>query len=244
VVRVENEYAGLGALEGSARGEGNVASRLRLMRELHPLQGARLLDIGCGNGAYTVRMAEGFEEVIAVDLEPDRIEVFRAQCTDERIDIREADASRLALDDGAVDVVTAIETVEHLGPVFGAVMQEAHRVLRPGGALVLTTPNRWFPIEQHGWLRSGHRRPGWTFPFLTWVRPLHRRFSDAATFTPAELDALIEPHGFRRTGLRYMMPPLDGRPSVRKTLGPVLDAASRFPTRRLGQTLVMAYQAV
>jgi hypothetical protein len=76
------------------------------------------------------------------------------------------------------------------------------------------------------------------------VRPLHRRLSDADTFTPAELDALIEPRGFRRTGLRYMMPPLDGRPSIRRTVGPLLGLASRAPTRHLGQTLVMSYRAI
>ena len=236
-------YAGLGALEGSARGAGNVRERLRLIGELVPLSGGLLVDVGCGNGAYTMARADGFDRVVAIDIEPDRLALFRAACEDPRIEIRQGSAAETGLPDGSVDLVTAIETVEHLGDAFRPVMDEARRILAPGGALAITPPNRWFPFEQHGWRRPGGRRfPGWTFPFLTWFRPLHRRFSDAATFTPAELDALVEPAGFRRIGLRYMMPPLDRRPALRRFVGPVMRLLLRLPTRHLSQTLVVTYR--
>ena len=235
-------YAGLGALEGSARGEGNVTARLALMGELHPLSGGTLVDIGCGNGAYTRRLAAGFTRVVAVDVEPDRLDVFRASEPPASIDIRLGDAADLGLDAGSVDLVTAIETFEHLGGSLDGVVRECRRILRPGGTLLLTTPNRWFPIEQHGWLRRGRRRPGWQAPGLTWVRPIHRRYSDAATFTPRELDGLICPTGFERSGLRYMMPPLDGHAAVGAAARPVLDLLRATPLRVVGQTLVMAYR--
>ena len=52
------------------------------MERIAPLTGTRLLDIGCANGAYTMRLANGFERVDAIDVEPDRLEDFRASVAD------------------------------------------------------------------------------------------------------------------------------------------------------------------
>jgi SAM-dependent methyltransferase len=241
-IRRLHGYAGLGALEGSARGHRNIAERLRLIGELVEPAGGTLVDIGCGNGAYTTELARRFERVVAVDVEPDRLAAFRASDPPAHVEIRLGSADRLDLPDASVDLVTAIETVEHLGAHLDGALREAHRVLVPGGALVITTPNRWFPFEQHGWVARGRRYPGWTFPFLTWVRPLHRRLGDAATFTVAELDTAVEPLGFRRVGLRRMMPPLDRHAALRRVAEPVLRLLLRLPTRHLAQTLVVAYR--
>ena len=219
------------------------------MRGLRPLTGTRLLDIGCGNGAYTVRMASGFDSVTGVDVEPDRIGDFRAALTAPgavpetgAIEVLLGSAARLAHPDGHFDVVTAVETMEHLGTHLDAVLSELARVLRRGGTFYLTTPNRWWPLEQHGFRTSRGRRPGWQFPFLTWVPAVHRRFSDSDAFTPRRLDRIVEPHGFHRTGLTHMWPPLDGHPGLRRTIGPIFEIASRTPMRRFAQTLVMTYR--
>ena len=235
-------YPGLGAREGSALGDGNVEGRLSRMEQLVALEGDALLDVGCGNGAYTIRLAEGFGRTVGIDVEPDRLGDFRARCHDPSIEVVQGSAADTGLEPASFDVVTAIETVEHLGSLLPAVIAEAHRVLRPGGALVITTPNRWWPFEQHGWLWRGRWRAGWTFPFLTWVPALHRRFSDAAVFTPRQLDELIEPLGFRSVGVRRMMPPLDRRPGLRRVLGPVLRRLERPPMGGIAQTLVVAYR--
>ena len=46
------------------------------MARLTPLEGERLLDIGCASGEYTEELAEGFAITDAIDIEPERLELF------------------------------------------------------------------------------------------------------------------------------------------------------------------------
>ena len=206
--------------------------------------GSRLLDIGCGNGAYTLKLAEAFDETVGVDIEPDRLADFRAEVGERAIEVLECSAADLPFADGHFDVVTAIETMEHLGAHLHPVMAEMARVIRPGGDFYLTTPNRLWPLEQHGVVWRGRRRSGTRFPFVTWVPPVHRRLSSDEAFTARRLDSLIERHGFRRVGLTRMWPPLDSRPALARRAARVFDAVDRTPGRLFAQTLVMRYRRV
>ncbi len=237
-------YAGLGAREGSAKGRGNISGRLDRLASIRPFGPGSLLDVGCGNGAYTVELAASFDRVVGIDIEPDRLADFRSTCDLPHVEVIERSAVDTGFDTATFDAVVAIETVEHLGDVLGDVLREVARVLVPGGVFYLTTPNRWWPLEQHGWVWRGRRRPGWSLPFLTWFPAVHRRLSQDAVFVPDQLDRHIEPLGFRRIGLVRMMPPLDGSPSLRRWIGPALRRLERSPLRGFGQTLVMAYERV
>lgn len=57
---------------------GAIEKRVGAFRRHWPLEGERLLDVGCGNGAYTVAMAEAFAEVHGIEIESERLEEFRA----------------------------------------------------------------------------------------------------------------------------------------------------------------------
>lgn len=251
--RAQGLYSGLGAREGSAWGEGNIAGRLLAMDSLRPLSGGRVIDVGCGNGAYTLRIAERFVETVGVDLEPDRVSDFRKVAAaaaprlaaeGRSVHVRLGSASALPYADAHFDVVTAIETMEHLGAQMDAVLQEVARTIRPGGSFYLTTPNRWWPLEQHGFRVREKWRPGWQFPFLTWIPAIHRRFSRNDAFTPQRLDRIVTPHGFRRTGLAFMFPPLDGHPQAQRATRPVVALLVRTPLRHFAQTLVMTYERI
>lgn len=237
-------YYGLGAMEGSARGDGNVEGRIALMDSLVALRGQHLLDIGCGNGVYTLRMLEGFDEAVGIDIEPDRLAHFRGTAGAAAVSVLECSATDVPFEDQTFDAVTAIETMEHLGEYLTGTLSEISRVLRPGGSFYLTTPNRWWPLEQHGFMLRGKVRPGWRFPFLTWIPAVHRRFSVNDAFTPGRLDRLVQAHGFERTGLAYMWPPLDRHPALNRRLRPALTLLQKTPLRRFAQTLVMTYERV
>lgn len=235
-------YRGLGRREGSALGEGNIGGRLCEMEAIRPVEGRRLLDLGCGNGAYTMRMSGRFDSVVGVDVEPDRIEDFRAVVSDAPIEVILGSAAALDHPDDTFDVVTAIEVMEHLGEHMSGVLDESARLLASGGHFFLTTPNRWWPLEQHGVELAGRVRHGLLVPFLTWVPALHRRLSPNDAFTPSRLDRIVEPHGFRRVGLRYMWPPLDAHPGLRRVVAPLFALLGRTPMRRFAQTLVMCFE--
>ncbi len=100
---------------------------------------ARLLDIGCQTGTNTLRLSGvvGASQVIGVEY---NLRTVR-EAAKQGIWPLLADANRgLPLAGDSVDVVTAMDVLEHLvDPRM--LIREAHRVLRPGGYLVVATPN-------------------------------------------------------------------------------------------------------
>lgn len=232
---------GLGA-PSSSFGERGVAKRIETVRRQLPVRGDRLLDVGCGDGTYTVELAGGYVRVDAVDVEPGRLESFSDRIAgtelEDRVGVHKMSVDSLAFDANTFDRVTAFEVVEHLDHLEEG-LSEIRRVLKPGGALSLTTPNRWFPFETHGVLWGARRRSALTAPFLPWVRPLHDRMSDARAFTTQEMGGLLRAAGLRVRAIDYLMPPFDRRP---RALQHVSDGLEGTPLRVFG--MAMAVTAV
>lgn len=223
----------------SAFGERGVAKRIgAVSRQLAP-RGERLLDVGCGDGTCTLRLARGFRYVDAVDIEPGRLAAFtervRAAGLERRVSVRMMSGTELDFAEAAFDRITAFEAVEHIEALPRA-LGEIHRVLRPGGALSLTTPNRWFPFETHGVLWGERRRSPLTAPFLTWIRPLHERMSDARAFTLRELHRYLRRAGLRVHAVDYIMPPLDRRACALRRVADTLEAT---PLRVFGMSMAV-----
>ncbi|MFD6095419.1 class I SAM-dependent methyltransferase [Nocardiopsis flavescens] len=223
----------------SAFGRRGVAKRIEAVAGHLPARGDRLLDVGCGDGTYTVELAGGYVRVDAIDLEPQRLDAFTERIAgtplEDRIGVHKMSADSLAFDPNTFDRVTAFEAVEHIEDLEGS-LAEIHRVLKPGGALSLTTPNRWFPFETHGVLWGQRRRSGLTAPFLPWVRPLHERMSDARVFTTQELGRLLRGAGLRVRAIDYLMPPLDRRPRPLQNLS---DGLEGTPLRVFGMAVAV-----
>jgi 2-polyprenyl-6-hydroxyphenyl methylase / 3-demethylubiquinone-9 3-methyltransferase len=114
-----------------------IAARTRLA-------GSRVLDVGCGGGLLAEALARAGAEVTAIDLAPGMIEVARLHAAESglRIDYRVAAAEELAqATPQGFDVVTCMEMLEHV-PQAAAMTATLARLLRPGGALFVSTINR------------------------------------------------------------------------------------------------------
>lgn len=110
----------------------------------------RVLDLGCGPGSFLSVLAEAKPGVraIGVDIASRQIEYARtevaAKFLDGRIEFRALGPGFGVPDfpDGAFDVVTCIEVIEHIHPYYAIrMLTEAKRVLKPGGKFLITTPN-------------------------------------------------------------------------------------------------------
>jgi 2-polyprenyl-3-methyl-5-hydroxy-6-metoxy-1,4-benzoquinol methylase len=123
-----------------------VGKRLRLVYDVAlagaPLEGARLLDAGCGTGLFSQLADERGADVVSLDLGPNLLAEVAKKCDSERV---VGSVSDLPFEDESFDFVVCTEVIEHT-PEPRRSVAELARVVRPGGTLVVTTPNRvWHP---------------------------------------------------------------------------------------------------
>ncbi|MFQ5601301.1 MAG: class I SAM-dependent methyltransferase [Candidatus Krumholzibacteriia bacterium] len=117
------------------------------------LQGARMLDVGCGMGGKTVWYAEsGAASVFGIDLEmrhaAQSARFAASRKVADRVHIAVGDAMRMPFADGEFTVVTANDSMEHFADPAAA-LRELGRVLKPGGRLyIYFTPYR-SPLGSH-----------------------------------------------------------------------------------------------
>lgn len=112
--------------------DARLASELKRMalRLLGDARG-RLLDVGCGTGLLTAKLAERGWDVTGVDVSEDMLRVARSR----GLEVTKADATALSFDDGAFDAVISTWTHTDIDD-FGATVQEVSRVLHQGGPFV------------------------------------------------------------------------------------------------------------
>lgn len=120
------------------------------------VEGKHVLDAGCGEGYGSDLLAATAAEVIGVDL--DEAVVDHAVRRYRRPWFEKADLLALPFPDSAFDAVVSLQVIEHLGEPRHFVA-ECARVLRTGGRLILSTPNRLT------FSREGIRNPFHTYEF-------------------------------------------------------------------------------
>ena len=105
--------------------------------------GARIVDLGCGSGAFTALLqARGFQAV-GLDLSPKLISIARQKYPS--VEFLEGDVERLPFSDASFDGVLLSGIVHHL-PDPSRCAAEVHRILKPGGHFVAFDPNRRNPF--------------------------------------------------------------------------------------------------
>ncbi|MBP7330207.1 MAG: bifunctional 2-polyprenyl-6-hydroxyphenol methylase/3-demethylubiquinol 3-O-methyltransferase UbiG [Alicycliphilus sp.] len=119
--------------------------RLDWINQLSPLEGQRVLDVGCGGGILSDSMARKGADVLGIDLATKALRVARlhaleAQTT--RIQYREISAEALADEvPASFDTVTCMEMLEHV-PDPQSVVSACARLVKPGGWVFFSTINR------------------------------------------------------------------------------------------------------
>jgi SAM-dependent methyltransferase len=149
VYQVEREHA---AVLGDERNEKQSAPLQRLI----PLDRDRVLDLGCGAGHWSKRIADTFPwiHVTGVDVGEPFVAAAQAQRASDRVSFVVGDFAALPFTDESFDCVYADNTLEHAYDVE-ATLSETHRVLRTGGVLVAAIPsdarNPRFNCDNHTW---------------------------------------------------------------------------------------------
>lgn len=125
---------------------------LQLVRNCATSSGT-LIEIGCGRRGHFLRtLAADFRQAYGVDLEVPAI------IQEGNVTLLPGDATDVPLPDASADVIVSIDVFEHLADP-PAVLRECHRLLRPGGHIIIMTPNSAYPPLVLGrllphWLRA------------------------------------------------------------------------------------------
>ena len=179
--------------------------RLSLIRRYVPLEGRRILDIGCGIGTFVQRLREFSADVYGVDVDQERVRRGAKALPQLAIAVSES----LPFGDETFDVVLLHEVLEHVGD-DRLTLGEACRVTRPGGRIAIYCPNRLYPFETHG-IVLGKRYVFGNIPLVNYLPdPLRRR---------------LAPHvrAYTRRGLRRLFAGLAAAPVVHTCVFPGFD---------------------
>ena len=236
------ERIGLG--EPIAHNGLGVTKRLSAARRLGDWRGCRVLDVDCGNGAYTESIAQDAAFTVGVDVERRWLETFcaRQRADTVRVPVALGAAEHLPFREGEFHAVFCIETLEHVRDERRT-LGELLRVLRPGGSLILTVPNKWYLFETHG-LAIGPIT-GNRLPFVSWLpRAVHSRIAAARIYRVGDLAALLGSAGFSDVRTDHVMPPLDklGSGVLRTVLGGGVAVDERTALRHFGVSIVAVGQ--
>ncbi|HWB73136.1 MAG TPA: class I SAM-dependent methyltransferase [Egibacteraceae bacterium] len=122
----------------------------RVVDRYRPVPGSRFLSSGCGlAGSLPAYRDAGAAVAVGVDVDQDylRIGALRVAALG-AAGVVAYDGRRLPFRAGAFDLIESIDVIEHT-PDPRAYLAELRRVLAPDGLILLVTPNRLWPVEQH-----------------------------------------------------------------------------------------------
>jgi glycosyltransferase involved in cell wall biosynthesis/2-polyprenyl-3-methyl-5-hydroxy-6-metoxy-1,4-benzoquinol methylase len=154
-----------------------------------------VLDVGCGTGIMvTLPLGSIGYRVTGIDIHRESIEAGQRVNPYPNVTFRHSDAAVLLAAGECYDVVVASEILEHLTDPL-AFLRTLRALLRPGGTLILTTPNGygWFELEQFLWddLGLGPRILDWHERWTRFTQRLKAPIKRAIGWQPRPVPSVL-----------------------------------------------------
>jgi SAM-dependent methyltransferase len=131
-------------------------------------RGIDTLDIACGEGYGTNLLASHAASVVGVDVSADAIAHASHKYKRSGLRFLHGSATAIPLPDASVDLVVSFETLEHLHE-HDQMLAEIRRVLRPGGRLIMSSPDKRFYTDATGHKNQYHLRELYCEEFRTLI---------------------------------------------------------------------------
>lgn len=234
----------------------DLPSRLRIRRRIHIESGAvrakssldeiqrfitlpdrdQYLEIGCGTGGFLVAAAGVFRTVVGLDISLPRLILAKKQLEEASREavLLAAYAECLPFAEQSFQLVVGSDVIEHVQDPL-KVMREVHRVLVPGGAVFLATPNRWSltPEPHVNVWGVGFLPKAWREPYVRLVQNLPYR--DINLLNWVEIRRLLRHTPFSRW--QILLPDLPPEHTVRlpywvRIIVPLYHALKNYSTTK------------
>jgi len=203
--------------QASWRGKLRTPGCVRGSRQWEALRalplGGSLLDLGCGDGGFLLEAQNRCDEALGVEGSTEAAE----RATRQGLRVVQADLTELPLPfpDKRFDSVTCLDVIEHV-PDPRTLLSEAARLLRPGGTLIVTTPNIRY-LKRIGALLFAGRFP------KTSQDPEPYDGGHFHFFTFKDITTLIDAAGMRTVTRRGIIPS--------RTMSPLRAVSGWWPVR-------------
>ena len=159
------------------------------LEEIGRIMPDRLIDIGCGPGAFLCLVEEAYPgiQLNALDISPEMVQETRERLSDTAI-ATVGDSEHMPLEDGQYKVVTCNMSIHHY-PHPQDALNEMYRILKPGGVLLLNDMDCVAPIRAVA---------NWLFPRLPG--------GDVKMYNRKEIEGMVRQAGFWSVRYRKISP--------------------------------------
>jgi len=181
------------------------------------VKGLHVLDIACGEGYGSAILARCAKEVTGVDISHEAVEHAVERYGDvPNLSFRQGSATAIPSADASVDAVVSFETLEHLTQ-HDEMLAEIHRVLKPGGFLILSSPNKKVYSDDRNFYNEFHVRELYfeeldalVKRYFSGVAYYGQRLATSSVILPTErLDAAYAALTLDQAGIAVRTPKLD-----------------------------------
>jgi 2-polyprenyl-3-methyl-5-hydroxy-6-metoxy-1,4-benzoquinol methylase len=187
-----------------------IQKRIKLVKNIPNFIGKELdlLEIGCGNGASMLLLAESMKSCLGIEIFEGNKEEFEG--LKKKLNINNCEFRIFNIEtekmDKKFDRIMSFEVIEHLKDENN--VKAYYELLKPGGLAAISVPNKWWIFETHG-----ARLPllPWNrVPLFSWLpRQIHEKFAKARIYTKRRIKRLLENTGFKVNSIMYITAPLD-----------------------------------
>lgn len=123
-----------------------AAHFLNLVKSFQLEKNSKILEVGCGTGAYTIEIAKnlGASKMVAIDISPKIIKVAKEKTNSSNVSYQVKSIYRTGFNDNSFDIVFGFYVFHHLEP--RKAIEEITRIIKPGGLAFFCEPNMLNPV--------------------------------------------------------------------------------------------------
>jgi len=156
-------------LETDVFSEVSIEHLHRYALALHLAERKTVLDLACGEGYGSALLATKAATVTGVDIDATTISAASAKYRLQNLKFITASADTTQLPSSSFDLVTSFETIEHVDdPV--RVLAENKRLLRPGGLLMMSTPDKKWYSDARAYANPFHKKEFYRDEFISFLQ--------------------------------------------------------------------------